>query len=51
MLVLIPFRSSAFVARLVSFCRDDPRYNDYALIKKRRVPAMAPASRAACIGC
>ena len=35
MLVLIPFGSSAFIARLVSFCRDDPRYDDYVLIKEK----------------
>jgi hypothetical protein len=36
MLVLIPFRYTDFIATLVSFCRDDPRYDYYVLIEEKK---------------
>jgi hypothetical protein len=51
MVVGIRSLSGDFSPRLVDFCRDDPRYENYLLVEERRVPAMAPAASAACINC
>jgi hypothetical protein len=51
MLVMIPFRSSAFAAGFEGFCSGDARHDHGVLVKKRRAPAIVPASSAARINC